>query len=239
MIPLRDSAPVRSWPVVTYALIAVNLWAFFYELAMGSALRGFIETWGFIPARYFLLAELDPDNWVARWLPVFTSMFLHGGWTHLIGNMVYLWIFGDNVEDRLGHLRYLVFYLATGASASLAHAFLHPASAIPTVGASGAISGVLGAFVILFPRARVLTLIPLVFLFFYVVELPAALYLGLWFLMQLVSGTLALALAGDAGAGGVAWWAHVGGFAVGAALAPLLQRRWSYPRVWRDQYAPW
>jgi membrane associated rhomboid family serine protease len=163
-------------------------------------------------------------------------MFLHGGWAHLIGNMVYLWIFGDNVEDRLGHGRYLAFYLLAGVAAGLAHAYLNPGSAIPTVGASGAISGVLGGYLMLFPHARVLTLVPVLF-FFDVVELPALLYLGFWFVMQVVSGALASALA--EAAGGVAWWAHVGGFVVGMALGPLLRRRRRYPRVWRAEYAPW
>lgn len=237
MIPLRDSVPARSWPVVTWALIGINIWVFLYETLLGPELEAFVRTWGFVPARYFLLAEVEPSDWTGQYLPLLTSMFLHGGWGHLIGNMMYLWIFGDNVEDRLGHLRYLAFYLLTGVAATLAQGFLYPDSAVPTVGASGAISGVLGAFFVLFPYARVLTLVPLVFFFFPVVEVPAVLYLGFWFLMQFVSGTLALTLARDAG--GVAWWAHIGGFVVGMALAPLLRRRQSYPRVWPDEYAPW
>jgi len=235
MIPLRDSVPARSWPVVTWVLIGVNVWVFLYELLLGPGLEAFVRTWGFVPARYFLVAEIDPSDWASRYLPLLTSMFLHGGWAHLLGNMVYLWIFGDNVEDRLGHVRYLAFYLVTGAGAGLAHAYLHPDSVIPTVGASGAISGVLGGYLVMFPYARVLTLVP-IFFFFDVVQLPAVIYLGFWFLMQLVSGTLALVAAGEAG--GVAWWAHAGGFLVGMALVwPL--RRGNYPRVWRDQYAPW
>jgi membrane associated rhomboid family serine protease len=237
VIPLRDSVPAQGWPVVTWALIGVNVWAFLNELLLGPKLEAFILTWGFVPARYFFLAAVDPSDWAARYLPLLTSMFLHGGWGHLIGNMIYLGIFGDNVEDRLGHVRYLAFYLLTGVGAGLAHAYLHPESAIPTVGASGAISGVLGAYLVLFPRARVFTLIPLVFIFFHVVELPAMLYLGIWFLMQLLSGVLGYTLAGEEG--GVAWWAHVGGFVVGMALVPLLRRRRSYPKVWRDEYAPW
>ena len=233
MIPLRDSVPAQSWPVVTWILIALNVWLFLQELLLGPELEAFIGIWGFIPARYFLLAEIDPSDWAGRYLPLFTSMFLHGGWMHLIGNMIYLWIFGDNVEDRLGHLRYLLFYLATGLGAALAHAYLHPDSTIPTIGASGAISGLLGAYLLLFPYARVYTFVP----FFFVLEVPAAIYIGFWFLGQLLSGTVALALAGEGG--GVAWWAHVGGFVAGIALVPVLRRRWSYPRVWQDQYAPW
>jgi membrane associated rhomboid family serine protease len=237
VIPLRDSIPARSRPVVTWALIALNVWVFLYEILLGPELEAFVGTWGFIPARYFLLAEIDPSDWAGRYVPLLTSMFLHGGWAHLIGNMVYLWIFGDNVEDRLGRLRYLAFYLLAGIGAALAHAHLSPGSTLPTVGASGAISGVLGGYLVLFPHARVLTLIPLVFFFFHVVELPAVIYLGFWFLMQLVSGTLSLAQAREAG--GVAWWAHAGGFVVGMVLVPLLRRRASYPRAWRDEYAPW
>ena len=236
MIPVGDSVANRSWPVVTWGLIGVNVWVFFYELTLGTEIEAFIRTWGFVPASYFALADIAPGDWAERYVPLFSSMFLHGGWAHLIGNMIYLWIFGDNVEDRFGHFRYLAFYLVSGVAAALVQAHLHPDSTIPTVGASGAISGVLGAYLVLFPTARVFTLVPL-FLFFPVMEVPAALYLGFWFLMQLMSGTASLALAADAG--GVAWWAHVGGFAVGVVLAPILRRREGYPTVWRDQYAPW
>jgi len=234
MIPIGDSVPTRSWPLVTWTLMAINVWVFINEVLLGPGLEDFIQTWGFIPARYFYLADLDPSDWSGRFLPLLTSMFLHGGVAHLIGNMLYLGIFGDNVEDRLGHLRYLAFYLLAGVGAGLAQAYLQPLSTIPAVGASGAISGVLGAFLVLFPYARVVALVPLLF-FFPVWELPAALYLGFWFLMQLTNGTLTLAQAGETG--GVAWWAHVGGFVVGMALAPVLRRRQSYPRVWRDEYA--
>jgi membrane associated rhomboid family serine protease len=230
VIPLGDSVPNRGWPVVTWGLIAVNVWVFFYELTLGADLEAFIQTWGFVPASYFALAETAPGEWAARYVPIFSSMFLHGGWAHLIGNMIYLWIFGDNVEDRLGHFRYLAFYLLSGVAAALVQAHLHPDSIIPTV------SGVLGAYLVLFPTARVFTLVPLL-LFFPLMEVPAALYLIFWFLMQLVSGTASLSLAADAG--GVAWWAHVGGFVIGVVLAPILRRRESYPTVWRDQYAPW
>ena len=235
MIPLRDSVATRSWPVVTYTLIALNVWIFLYEVMLGPQLEEFIRTWGFVPARFFLMGEIAPEDGISRYVPMFTSMFLHGGWMHLLGNMVYLWIFGDNVEDRLGHVRYLGFYLLAGIGAALAHAYLNPGSELPTVGASGAISGVLGGYLLLFPAARVLTLIP-IFFFVQVVEIPALLYLGLWFVMQLVSGGLAAALAPEAG--GVAWWAHVGGFVVGMALVTVLRRR-DFPRAWRGEFAPW
>jgi len=234
VIPIGDSVQTRSWPIVTWTLIGINVWAFLYEIMLGPQLDEFVRTWAFIPARYFYLAETFPSDWAARFVPLVTCMFLHGGWAHLIGNMIYLAIFGDNVEDRLGRLRYLAFYLLTGIAAGLAQAHLYPDSAVPTVGASGAISGVLGAFLVLYPQARVLSVVPLLF-FFPVVELPALLYLGFWFLMQLANGTAALTIARDSG--GVAWWAHVGGFVAGMALAPVLRRRQSYPPVWRDQYA--
>jgi len=237
VIPIRDSEAAQSRPWVTYGLIALNLWIFLYEILLGPELEAFVRTWGFIPARYFLMAELYPEAWLPRYVPLVTCMFLHGGWAHLIGNMLYLRIFGDNVEDRLGHLRYLLFYLVTGLGAALVHAYLHPESTVPTLGASGAISGVLGGYLLLFPHARVLTLVPIVFIFVQIVEVPAVIYLGFWFLMQLVAGTLAFALAD--GAGGVAWWAHVGGFMVGLILVPLLLRRRSYPRVWRTEVGPW
>ena len=238
MIPLRDSVPVQRWPVVTWLLIGMNVWAFLNELLLGTQLEAFVGTWGFVPARYFAMGEMNPEDWVARYLPIFTSMFLHGGWLHLLGNMLYLWIFGDNVEERLGHLRYLLFYLAAGVFAALAHAHLAPDSAIPTVGASGAISGVLGAYVVLFPRARVYTLVPFVFLFFGVFEIPAGVYLGLWFAMQLVNGAIGLTVPADV-SGGVAWWAHIGGFVMGMAVASLVRVRQRERRRWRREYAPW
>jgi membrane associated rhomboid family serine protease len=155
-------------------------------------------------------------------LPLFTSMFMHGGWLHLIGNMLFLYVFGDNIEDRLGHLRYLLFYLLAGLGAAFTQIFINPVSQIPMVGASGAIAGVLGAYILLFPTARILTLIP-IFFFIQLVELPAYLFLGIWFIMQLVSGMLSLGIGADAG--GVAWWAHIGGFATGAVLLVFLKSR--------------
>ena len=236
MIPLRDSNPTRSWPVVTYLLIGVNVWVFLCELTLGPDLETFVRTWGFVPVDYFALAAV-PGAVAERFLPLLTSMFLHGGWLHLIGNMMYLWIFGDNVEDHLGHLRYLLFYLAAGTGAALTHAYLHPESTVPTLGASGAISGVLGGYILLFPNARVLTLVPIVFIFVQVIELPAVLYLGLWFLLQSLAGVLDFATAG--GAGGVAWWAHAGGFLIGLLLVLVLLPRRSYQRVWRTEAGGW
>ena len=223
MIPLRDDAPRWSFPGVTLTLILINCAIFFYESALlaRSAYLGelFIQTYGAIPAR--VLAAVNGDYPLIEGVaPLFTSIFLHGGWLHLIGNMWFLWVFGDNVEDELGHFPYLVFYIACGVIASLAHIFSGPSSTVPTVGASGAIAGVMGAYLIRFPMARVVTLIPF-FLFFTTVEIPAFVMLLYWLAIQLLSGTMTL---GEASTGGVAWWAHVGGFAAGALLI------WSRPR---------
>jgi len=231
MIPLRDENPSRSVPVVTRALIALNLAAFLYEWSLGPGLREFVYAWGIVPARVSLALE-GGEPIVAPALTFASSMFLHGGWAHLLGNMWYLWIFGDNVEDRLGMAGFLLFYLAAGVFASLIHYFANPGSTLPTVGASGAIAGVLGAYAVAFPRARVITLVPL-FPFFQVIPLPALLVLGLWFVFQFFSG--ALLLAGGAGGGGVAWWAHIGGFVFGVVVMRVFgggrRRRESRARV--------
>jgi membrane associated rhomboid family serine protease len=213
-MPLRDINPSRTFPIVNIALIAANVLAFLYELSLGPGLERFLMQAAFIPSEYFA-----PGNTIADARSVLTSMFLHGGWMHLIGNMLYLWIFGDNIEDRFGHLRYLVFYFLSGWAATLAHAYLEPASTMPAIGASGAISGVLGAYLVLFPRARVLTLIPLGF-YTRMTEMPALLVLGFWFVLQLFSGMAALTARGGQ-AGGVAWWAHIGGFVAGMLLGFL------------------
>jgi len=169
----------------------------------------------------------NPEPITAVALPFIASMFLHGGWLHLIGNMWYLWIFGDNVEDRLGHVRFLLFYLLCGIGAGIAHTLLNPASRIPSIGASGAIAGVLGAYFVTFPFAKVLTVVPILF-FVQILEIPAILVLGLWFLMQFLYGTASLAVATSANTGGVAWWAHVGGFLIGIVLLRLMGRRSRY-----------
>ena len=211
MIPLRDENPSATVPVVTRALIAVNLAAFLYELLLGPHLAGFLYEWGFVPVKLTLAVRYGDLPLLEAAAPVLTSMFLHGGWSHLVGNLWYLWIFGDNVEDALGHAGFLVFYLLGGTAATLLHYLAVPAAAVPTVGASGAIAAVLGAYILRFPRARVLTLLP-IFPFFQVVPLPAFLVLGLWFLFQFVLGLGAL---GSYAGGGIAFWAHVGGFVVG------------------------
>jgi membrane associated rhomboid family serine protease len=212
MIPLRDVIPSRTLPVVTVALIVVNVLAFLYEASLSDrALDVLVATRGMVPARF-------------AWIDVLTSMFLHGGWLHLLGNLMSLWIFGDNVEDRLGHGRYLGFYLFCGALGALAHVWADPLSPVPTIGASGAIAGVMGGYFVLYPRSRVITLLP-IFLFIQIVEVPAVVFLGLWFLLQLVSGVGSqLAATPGQAAGGIAFWAHIGGFIVGAALVKLLAR---------------
>ena len=223
MIPLRDSNPSRTIPFVNYTIIGLNVLVFLLELSLGRHLDRFIFQFGIVPARFMSDLKLLQIE-VPTIVPFFTSMFLHGGFWHLIGNMWFLHVFGDNVEDRFGHVKYLVFYCTAGLAAASTQIYIAPSSEVPMVGASGAIAGVLGAYVFLFPMARVVTLIP-VFLFMQVVELPAFIFLGIWFLMQIFSGVMSLGIGADAG--GVAWWAHIGGFAAGAVLFPFLRKpRW-------------
>lgn len=210
MIPLRDDVPSRRYPVVNTGLIAINVLVFLFEtVALGSApLQAFTYRWGLVPAEFW------GDGGLHAWITLLTSMFLHGGWWHLISNMLALYIFGDNIEDRVGHAGYLLFYLISGLAAGGAHLVAYSESTLPTVGASGAIAGVLGAYLALFPQARVLTLVP-VFYFVRLIEIPAYIYLGFWFISQLFNGIFALAAAGVFQSGGVAWWAHIGGFVFG------------------------
>src|SRR5690242_20008758 len=197
MIPLRDDNPSQTEPVVTRALIGLNVAAFLLELSTGPNFPRFVAGWGIVPGR--LTAAIGGHGSLGLELAtVLTSMFLHGGWVHLIGNMWYLWIFGDNIEDRLGHLRYLLFYLAAGVVSAAVQVISSPDSPVPTVGASGAIAGVLGAYAMAYPRARVVTLVPLIFIF-QVIALPALVVLGLWFVMQLFSGTLSLGVGATGG----------------------------------------
>jgi len=217
MIPLRDDNPVRIVPFVTWGVVAACALAFLVQISLGAPdFNRMIFALGAIPAVLFGHAYLPPEiALVPPAATVVSSMFLHGGWLHLIGNMLYLWIFGDNIEDRMGHLRFLMFYLACGVAAVFAQAVPAPESVVPMVGASGAISGVLGAYLLLFPRARVLVLVPLGFVL-QVIRLPAVWVLGLWFLVQLLSSLMA-----PAGEGGVAFRAHLGGFLTGLLLAPV------------------
>jgi membrane associated rhomboid family serine protease len=220
MFPVSDVIPSRTTPYVTIAIIALNALAFLYELQFSEDdLQLFVLSFGIVPASF-------------SWVSVLTSMFLHGGWLHFLGNMLYLWIFGDNVEDRLGHGLYLVFYLACGVSAALGQVFTQPYSAVPMIGASGAIAGVMGAYFVLFPYSRVLTAVFVLF-FFDLIEIPAIFFLGIWFLMQFFSGIGSLGA--DAAEGGVAFWAHIGGFIVGAGSGALwraverTRQRWEPP----------
>ena len=221
MIPLRDDNPAARTPLVTVALIGACTLIFLWQSTLDSeAYEQAVYGLGFIPALFFTDIELAPELVMAPvWFTVFSSMFLHGGFMHLIGNMLYLWIFGNNVEDSMGHGRFVVFYLACGVIAALGQSFLNPESKIPMIGASGAISGVLGAYLLLFPRAQVVVLIPFGFLS---MRLPAVWVLGLWFGMQLLYSALA-----SADQGGVAFAAHASGFVAGMALIPFFK----YPHV--------
>ena len=233
MIPLRDNIPSSTFPIVTYIFIGANVLAFLFELSLGPQLQQFIHLFGVVPAKVTTIITEAPHLIHYAVFPFFTSTFIHGGWMHLLGNMLFLYIFGDNVESALGHLRYLLFYMASGVAASLVHLFFNLGSDIPTVGASGAIAGVLGAYFILFPRARVVTLVP-IFFFIQIVEIPALVFLGLWFLIQFLSGSMTL---GNGEAAGVAWWAHIGGFAVGAGYVILKYREIKGKSVYITQNA--
>lgn len=221
MIPLKDLNPTRTTPFMNVSLIVLNGLVFIYELSLGRQLGRLFSFWGVVPGHFFRVAYWDYFGILGGILPVFTSMFLHGGWLHFLGNMLFLWVFGDNVEDRLGHFRYLLFYLGCGIAATALHILTNAHSLLPTVGASGAIAGVLGAYLVFFPRARVLALVPILF-FFQLMELPAIIFLGFWFVMQFFSGALSLA---SQAVGGTAWWAHIGGFVAGMTYAFQLKRR--------------
>jgi membrane associated rhomboid family serine protease len=223
MIPIKDENPTSTFPIFTIGIIALNCIIFLYQQSLGRAAAGFILTYGAVPdaVSSFRMTDFPAP------LTLLTSMFLHGGWLHLIGNMLYLWIFGNNIEDQLGHLRFLVFYLVCGAVASSAHIAVTPHSRIPMVGASGAIAGVLGAYIVKFPHARVLTLLWLGF-FVRLVRIPAIFFLGFWFIMQLIFGLPSLATPGT---GEIAFFAHIGGFLAGLFLFPLWERRLRRRRV--------
>ena len=215
MIPLYDTVRSRKFPWVNLVLIAANILAFLYELQLGSgALERFIFTWGLIPNR--LLA--DPSS---VWVTIFSAMFLHGGWLHILSNMWVLYIFGDNVEARMGGTRYLIFYLLSGVAAGLLQTYILPASQVPMIGASGAIAGVLGAYLILFPGARIASLVPILFIFT-IIEVPAFIFLLFWFVSQLYSGLFMIQ--GGAGSG-IAWWAHIGGFTFGLIMVFFFRKR--------------
>jgi len=221
MIPLRDVIPSRSTPYITVTLIVINTVAWLYELTIpGDLLPVYLQLYGVVPA------DFSTPTLVS-------SMFLHGSWSHFIGNMWYLWIFGDNVEDRVGHGRFIAFYLLCGVVAALGHVAMDPASTLPTIGASGAIAGVMGAYFVLYPQSRVLTLIPLVF-YVEIIELPAVFLLGFWFVMQLFNAGV-IAVTSNSSSGGIAFVAHVAGFVAGLAGVFVFRKRRRTTEWWAER----
>jgi len=230
MLPIRDTVRSRSFPFINWTIIIVNVIVFFFESNLSpGVLNRFAQNWALIPAKVNLGNPLT-------WYPFFTHIWLHGSLFHLISNMWMLLIFGDNVEDCLGSFRYLVFYILGGISAGLAQYLLNPAEVVPALGASGAIAAVMGAYMLFFPHSRVITFVP-VFLFGWFVEIPSLLYLGVWFISQLFSGLAALGM--PSGLGGVAWWAHIGGFLFGMLLAKPFCAGKRPRREYVDEYYPW
>jgi len=218
LLPLKDSPITRRFPYINIALILANLWIFIQQLAMTDyQLQAAVLAHGLIPER--LVESLARGDLSAAAVPLFSYQFLHGGWLHIGSNMLYLWVFGDNIEDRLGHLRYLVFYLLTGALAGLAQSLTGMASSVPVIGASGAVAGVLGAYLVSCPHARVLALVP-VFFFLTLAEIPAVIFLGFWFVLQIFSGVASIGMELP-----VAWWAHIGGFVAGLLLVNVFGKR--------------
>jgi membrane associated rhomboid family serine protease len=235
MIPLRDDQPSFSTPFINYFLIVLNVLVFLFEVSVSTQnpemLNAFISVFGMVPRHTVaVLSGNSYDSPATAILPLFTSMFLHGGFRHLAGNMLFLWIFGDNVEDYLGHFRYLIFYLSSGIIAAAAQVLVNPTSLVPTVGASGAIAGVMGAYFILYPRARVLVWFPPIFFF----HVPAWLTLGYWFLLQFFFGTASSIAVTSPTTGGIAFWAHVGGFVAGVLMIKMFSER---PQ--RHRYGAW
>jgi membrane associated rhomboid family serine protease len=224
VVPLRDDNPTRIVPVVTYAILVINIVVFVYELSLGPDLEAFFRVWAVIPRELSAYFLGEPTGLpFPAWITLITSQFLHAGLLHVAGNMLFLWIFGNNVEDKLGHVRFLIFYLACGVLAGLAQWFFSSGSVIPSLGASGAIAGVMGAYILRFPGAEVLTLIPLGF-FMWTFRVPAIFFLGFWFVQQAFYSVASLNVPANVGMqnGGVAYWAHAGGFIFGAILGPIL-----------------
>jgi membrane associated rhomboid family serine protease len=220
MFPIHDDNPTRITPYVTYALLSACVLIFFWQVSLGDAAQQAVYSFGVIPSVLFASRSLPVElEILPAWMTIFSSMFLHGGWMHLIGNMLYLWVFGNNVEDAMGHKRFILFYLSCGLLAALTQAVLNPDSEIPMIGASGAISGVLGAYVLLHPHARILVVIPIGILI-YTPWIAAYWVLGFWFVLQLINS---LVSASDAG--GVAYGAHLGGFVAGMLLIPFFKYR--------------
>lgn len=233
-LPLHDHIRRQTFWTLTLAIICANVLAFLFELSLGREVDRVVFFFGIIPARYTIPQIAARLSFGGLVVPIFVSMFLHGGWLHLLGNMLFLFVFGRSIEDRFGHLKFLLIYFLGGLGGALVHIVLNAGSRVPTIGASGAIAGVLGAYAVSFPSARITTLIP-IFFFFWTVELPALLLLGYWFLIQFFSGFQMQAIQ-SATAGGVAWWAHVGGFIVGVLLALTLRPRRRSPVI---EVVPW
>jgi membrane associated rhomboid family serine protease len=232
MFPLQDTIRSRSFAIINWLLIGANAFVFFFEVSLPpELLERLIFTFGLVPEKV---------NWFNpfTWIPFISHMFLHGGWFHFVSNVWILYIFGDNVEDRMGSMRYLIFYISGGIAAGLSQYFFNTDPSIPAIGASGAIAAVMGAYLIFFPRSRVITLVP-VFIFPWFVQIPAVIFLGVWFVSQLFSGFLSLAVPSDMQMGGVAWFAHIGGFIFGFILANLFAVRRKKARYYADEYFPW
>ncbi|MBI5206832.1 MAG: rhomboid family intramembrane serine protease [Candidatus Firestonebacteria bacterium] len=219
MIPLKDNIPSKTFPFITIFLIITNFIVFFYEISLGSDIINFLDIYGFVPKRLFILKSF----YIYKYGTLITSIFLHAGWLHLLGNMLYLWIFGDNVEDMLGHIKFLFFYIFCGITGTLAQIIINPLSKIPIIGASGAIAGVLGAYFIFFPKSRVLTVVP-IFFFIRIIEITSVLFIGFWFIIQFFNGTSSYNL-NNIFEGGVAWWAHIGGFISGFLFSVIFKIR--------------
>jgi len=228
MFPLKDNIEARNFPIVNIGIIAANIIIFLFQMSYGERVDQLIMALGFIPARFLSQQAQDWFN-LSGFVPVFSSMFLHANLLHLISNMWFLWIFGDNVEDCMGHGRYILFFLLCGVASVAAQAISNPQSTIPMIGASGAISGVLGAYFLTYPHARITTLLP-IFILFYIIELPAYFFLGFWFLIQFLEGSLYTLNSEQMVGGGVAFWAHVGGFIAGVALLQVFRcKDWQRP----------
>jgi membrane associated rhomboid family serine protease len=229
MFPIRNTVPTRYPPLVTWTLIAINCAVFFVQINLGpSEEEAFLLTFALIPARYFVFGA---GHDLADYLPLLTNIFMHAGWLHLILNMWTLWLFGPAIEDRLGHWRYLAFYVVCGVLASAAHVIFNASSLVPALGASGAIGGVLGCYMRMFPLANVVVVVPIIFIPFFF-QVPAFVFAGLWFAIQLLQGTTEFLV--STGGGGVAWWAHIGGFVAGLILGPLLRKS---DQMYRPYYA--
>jgi membrane associated rhomboid family serine protease len=220
MIPIRDRNPSGSFPFVTIGIILLNSIVFLFELSLGDKLDAALFHLGIVPVKVMYAAEIPGSTFLNTYFPFLSYMFLHGGFIHLIGNMWYLWIFGDNIEDTLGRLKFIAFYLICGIGSAVVHVYINRQSGVPCVGASGAVAGVLGAYMVTFPRARVLVVIPL-FILWEFIELPAIIVLGFWFLIQFFSGTASIS---SAHGGGVAWWAHIGGFVLGIIFIKIFPK---------------